>query len=151
MEESKGRGSPVDLTSEDTQDLLFRTLLGFNPTTPINTQPKGDEFQEYMNTEHFEWAKEWAKQSLTAEERTALKQQLLRDGFGGDGSDHFYSFCRRSWQEDKNTTHCRTCGECMEWREWHCGTCNKCSYGISFPCDGCGGVSDSYAMTQEYS
>lgn len=40
--------------------------------------------------------------------------------------------------------HCSVCGECMDWREWHCGSCKKCSYGISLPCRGCGGVSNTY-------
>lgn len=49
----------------------------------------------------------------------------------------FYSFCRKGFEEDHCTWHCRHCKRCRDWREWHCQGCNKCSYGVTFPCSTC--------------
>ncbi|KAI1323083.1 hypothetical protein F5Y16DRAFT_353459 [Xylariaceae sp. FL0255] len=48
------------------------------------------------------------------------------------------------WEQGNCTRHCPACRERVHWREWHCGVCNKCTYGITIPCHGCGGVSNSY-------
>ncbi len=39
---------------------------------------------------------------------------------------------------------CSKCGEVYwysfrDWREWHCETCHRCTYGVTLPCEGCGG------------
>lgn len=103
------------------------------------------------------WNKKWAKavSSANEEEQRRLKQYLLRKaffqvpGYPADAWDWWFSFCRDSWQEDGNTTHCWVCGECQDWREWHCKVCNKCTYGVSIRCK-CGGVSQEYhSMNQE--
>ncbi|KAI0198320.1 hypothetical protein F4808DRAFT_436606 [Astrocystis sublimbata] len=49
-----------------------------------------------------------------------------------------------AWVDDNSTSHCPVCRECADWREWHCKTCKKCTYGLSLPCQGCGGVSNMY-------
>lgn len=70
-------------------------------------------------------------------------KELFRRGLGC--SYHwFYSFCRRSWQEDHCTWHCPVCKECNDWLEWHCKICNECTYGLTIPCENCGGVTESY-------
>jgi hypothetical protein len=70
-------------------------------------------------------------------------RELLGDG-ENDSWGYWFSLCRDSWERDGNTSHCWTCGECMDWRDWHCGKCNKCTYGVSIPCEKCGGVSEQY-------
>jgi hypothetical protein len=69
-------------------------------------------------------------------------QALLRDGLADEEGMRYYSFCRGQWEQGDCTWHCRDCGECNDWREWHCGKCKKCTYGVSIPCQGCGGVSE---------
>ncbi|CAG8975793.1 hypothetical protein HYALB_00008234 [Hymenoscyphus albidus] len=110
------------------------------------------------------WKKAWkglqASSNPSPEEQDALLNDLLLAGLGVASRprettlfkyfDHYCSFCMRSWQDDGNTSHCRTCGECMNWREWHCKVCNICTYGASIPCEGCGGVSDTYAFAQRH-
>ncbi|KAI1172798.1 hypothetical protein F4777DRAFT_488148 [Nemania sp. FL0916] len=107
-------------------------------------------------------------QQLLNKRRVELQQELLRTGLLKDGNDMvFFSFCRGgrggwdwglqmrrhrssqlelagAWESSENTWHCPVCRECMDWREWHCGNCKKCAYGVSIPCDGCGGVSEMY-------
>lgn len=58
----------------------------------------------------------------------------------------YYSFCADAWADDVNINHCLPCGKCVPWRAWHCATkgCNQCWYGVSIPCEKCGGVSDMY-------
>ena len=80
-------------------------------------------------------------------------QALFRYGLGVDVTcyrdRYFYSFCRGAWEEKSHTWHCQVCHECNDWREWHCGKCKKCTYGISIPCNECGGVSDSWQEMKE--
>ena len=95
------------------------------------------------------WKKTWAgHETFTIVEREKQIQALLRHSLskGGEESSSmwYYSFCREAWVQDDCTWHCRTCGECNDWREWHCGTCKKCTYGVSLPCQGCGGVSEMW-------
>ena len=78
------------------------------------------------------------------EQKRILAQELLRLGASESESIIWFSFCRESWQSLESTSHCWVCKECMDWREWHCGKCNKCTYGVSLPCEGCDGVSDTY-------
>ena len=54
---------------------------------------------------------------------------------------YWYSFCWDDVVQDNCTWHCEVCGACRDWREWHCKTCNRCTYGVTLPCDGCGGKS----------
>lgn len=98
------------------------------------------------------WSAKW--NSLSPEEQTGekgvlLQQTLNRLAFTETREytcrDFSFSFCRgNQWQDCDHTSHCRVCGDCMDWREWHCARCDKCTYGVSLPCDGCGGVSNLY-------
>jgi hypothetical protein len=77
------------------------------------------------------------------EQRLVLAQQINRLGLS-EGCEYWFSFCRNTWVSEPSATHCWECGNCMEWREWHCDNCNKCRYGVSIPCKGCGGTSESH-------
>ncbi len=55
-------------------------------------------------------------------------------------TDLYYSFCgaREGLEQSTCSWHCRSCGECEDWRVWHCKGCNTCKYGASTsPCDKC--------------
>lgn len=130
-----------------TRRSLFDMALGTTPSLG-DLDPCGDEGVQ-------PWLAEW--NGLPAAEREGvrgveLQQELNRTAFTKGRADDrvqgvFYSFCRSDtdpWESDAHTWHCRTCGECMDWRGWHCGKCNKCSYGVSIPCQGCKGVESSY-------
>ena len=52
------------------------------------------------------------------------------------GEVYWYSFCWDEVVQDSCTWHCEICGTC---RDWHCETCNRCTYGVTLPCEGCGG------------
>lgn len=80
-------------------------------------------------------------------EKIALAQKINRRGASQDCTYYWYSFCRGGWVKTDNTTHCWECRECMDWREWHCKKCKKCTYGISLPCEVCGGVCEMYHMS----
>ncbi|CZT20259.1 uncharacterized protein RCC_06117 [Ramularia collo-cygni] len=110
------------------------------------------------------WLKEWKDEKSTLEQKDIAEHnnKLLRYGLfknPNDLSDSFYSFCRGmanfepggdlgTWEQDSCTWHCPVCKECNDWREWHCGKCKKCTYGVSIPCEGCGGVSDTWHWGQ---
>ena len=134
------------------------------PSSLLSAQPRGEvfsnaDFDEFL----FGWAKEWAEAGRDVQsddeegqQLRELTQGLLRYGLArehDDGGENYrrfwYSFCREGWEQDSCTHHCETCGECMDWREWHCAVCDKCTYGISIPCEGCGGVSDGYSDAME--
>lgn len=120
-------------------------LLGVKTGTPVAAQqPCGDVFEEWYDQEMADWATEWRRPGITVAEKDTLTRILFRAGLAMGSRMKFYSFCRNGWESDDHTEHCEICKECNDWREWHCGTCNKCTYGLSFPCAGCGGVSDSY-------
>ena len=112
--------------------------------------PKGDVFHE----EGFDdtvraWKDRWVAGFPNEAERAAHIRALFKYGLGteDDGDAYrrfFYSFCREAWEQNSSTWHCRSCGSCKDWREWHCGRWNECTYGVSIPCEGCGGVSHSY-------
>lgn len=52
---------------------------------------------------------------------------------------YWYSFCLEEVVQDSCTWHCTECRRCRDWREWHCPRCNRCTYGITMPCEHCGG------------
>ena len=120
-------------------------------TIPISA-PNGDVFDGDIGDQDLrEWKKEWMQflQSPRApDQQEDLVQALLRHGLSTTKDDGhkpwFFSFCRGCWVENHCTWHCKTCGECQDWKEWHCSTCRKCTFGVSNPCDGCGGVSQTY-------
>ena len=121
--------------------------MGVDDGSPLTAQPLGEVFQEDGFDEDLaKWAVKWAEPDLAPEEREVLQKELFRAGLGVDDeiSMSFYSFCRNGWEQDDCTTHCSACGECNDWREWHCKNCNTCTYGKSFPCEGCRGVSNMY-------
>ncbi|KAI0419491.1 hypothetical protein F5X98DRAFT_335233 [Xylaria grammica] len=121
-----------------------------------------------------EWQEKWDELETMSSGRTGnrlqlhdrraeLQRALLRMGLLQTYSyNYFFSFCRGggrwgediadsvqlfpggSWEQETCTWHCPVCRECNDWREWHCATCNKCKYGVSLPCDGCGGVTYVY-------
>lgn len=57
------------------------------------------------------------------------------------GSNYFFSFCRDDVEQEEQTWHCNDCKECHDWRVWRCESCNNCTYGVSLPCEHCGGKS----------
>jgi hypothetical protein len=121
----------------------------------LNAEPTPDVFKhDDYDKNLFQLGKDWARPGVTEEERSSLLKVLFRAAFGVDPEkgykEYFYSFCRDSWQQDSCTSHCEICGECNDWREWHCKVCNVCTYGVSLPCEGCGGVSETYAQMQRY-
>lgn len=143
---------PIELPSDDTQDRLLRTLMGIEQEATISSRPTFEPFQADYGfcPELIDWTAKWTNTSLTVDERSALKQELFRFGLGENNEMWFYSFCRGSWQQGDCTTHCPICDECNDWREWHCTVCNKCTYGVSLPCEGCGGISQTYMDMQKH-
>lgn len=99
---------------------------------------------------YVEWRAKWdaaSEQSDEDETRKKLQQEMNRLAFSKNngGMMMYFSFCCGDvWVQEDCTWHCRICGECNDWREWHCGKCNKCTYGVSLPCEGCGGVDYGY-------
>jgi len=142
----------MDLKDEEVREDLRCMLMNVDEDSPVNAKPEGDVFKERINEEMGAWAEEWIKTYVTAERRKELVNVLLVNGLGIDDDNkkimdrHYFSFCRGSgyWVQDNTTSHRGRCGKCKDWREWHCKKCNRCNYGISIPCDGCGGVSDMY-------
>ena len=143
-----------DLKTVDIQ-ILRRRMMGLKGRD-VNYIPKGEVFHEDGFDDRLRaWKDRWVAGFQNEVEKTAHVRALFKYGLGtaddGDGyRSFFYSFCRGGWEQDSCTWHCRTCGECKDWREWHCGRCNECAYGVSIPCDGCGGVSDSYDPNERY-
>ncbi len=72
-------------------------------------------------------------------EEAALKDLL--DDYNCQVCDtpYWFSFCWNAVAEEDQTWHCDVCRMCRDWREWHCPRCNRCTYGVTLPCDGCGG------------
>lgn len=116
-------------------DLDFDSLV-----TELSKEAYDCVCDEFLET----WKEKAAELSET--DMPAHKNELLERGLFEDaaGSRWFYSFCRSGWTESHCTWHCPTCKECNDWREWHCKQCDRCTYGISIPCENCGGVSDMY-------
>ncbi|CAF1098371.1 unnamed protein product [Rotaria sordida] len=86
-----------------------------------------------------EWTKKW--QTINENEKLAHTQKLFQMLLSDDKTMHYYSFCHHDLFQENCYWHCVVCQECVKWREWHCGECNKCTYGVSLPCEGCGGRS----------
>lgn len=131
---------------------LGSILMG-TPEGDMDSMPKGDAFQDGFDLYLQEWAAAW--KDMSADNKPAHIRKLILYGLfnpcEGDGlpetgawRSYYYSFCRKYWEQDSCTWHCKVCKECNDWREWHCKECKQCTYGISIPCEGCGGVSSSY-------
>lgn len=115
----------------------------------------GDDAFEFDST-----LQEWKERKVILQEKDLPEHinKLLRYGLFNDPEnvgEYYYSFCRGTsrydpngsigtWEQDSCTWHCPVCKECNDWREWHCGKCKKCTYGVSIPCEGCGGVSEMF-------
>jgi hypothetical protein len=106
------------------------------------------ESEQELDKLHERWRTIQGTVPSKPEQRLVLAQEINRYGLS-ENSGYWFSFCRNTWVSDTCTSHCRECRECMDWREWHCGKCNKCRYGLSLPCEGCGGVSDTYESGHE--
>ena len=128
-------------------ELLDRLFELKRPRKLDSIVARGDAFK--FDTELKEWAKIWnglaGSEKLRAQDKI---QALFRHAFTESPDSHsqfWYSFCRGDWVQDDCTWHYRICDKYNDWREWHCGTCKKCTYGISIPCQGCGGTSSTAA------
>lgn len=81
-------------------------------------------------------------------ELVALRKLLDRYSCNECDELYWYSFCLGEIVQDSCTWHCTDCGTCRDWREWHCPTCNRCTYGVTMPCQNCGGRKrDSWMST----
>lgn len=128
----------------DIEDLRCK-LMGVR-RGDLTSAPMDDAFDENFNYEPAKW-KDRRINSIAAGDEAPKEphiQALLRNGLADEEGMRYYSFCRGQWERGDCTWHCRDCGECNDWREWHCGKCKKCTYGVSIPCQGCGGVSELY-------
>lgn len=134
----------------DVEDLRCK-LMGVR-RDDITSAPMGDAFDEDCDYKLAEWKQKWVNGIATSDEgaKNAHIKALLRHGLVDERSMWYYSFCRGSrgnqgmLVQDSCTWHCRDCGECNDWREWHCGKCKECTYGVSIPCQGCGGVTEMH-------
>jgi len=153
LDKSAKSRKPVDLKNPAVQE-TFRSMLFGVKNGDLNAKPKDDMFlDDFYDQDLFQLGQNWIKPGVTEEERMLLLKALFISAFGEDPAKGykawFYSFCRKSWQQDSCTSHCEICGECNDWREWHCKVCNACTYGVSLPCEGCGGVSETYAAMKD--
>ena len=108
--------------------------------------PNNDAFDEGMDEELGEWKNKWVGNIAATDDEVAKKkhvQDLFRISLAENQGMWWNSFCRGQWVQDDCTWHCRECGKCNDWKEWHCARCNKCTYGVSLPCRGCGGVTET--------
>jgi hypothetical protein len=135
------------------QEKLRSILMGVN-AGDWDAKPRGDAFADFMDKDQAKLAEDWVKPGVTRDEKESLMRTVFRKGLATDEDGRagmlFYSFCRRCWEQDSCTSHCSRCGECNDWREWHCKVCDTCTYGISLPCEGCGGVSESYHDAKQF-
>lgn len=76
------------------------------------------------------------------DEEVALRHLLDEYSCAKCGESYWYSFCWGQVVQDSCSWHCEICHTCRDWREWHCPVCNKCTYGVTLPCENCGGGSD---------
>lgn len=135
-----------DKAAVDTERLRCR-LMGVRPGDNT-TAPSDDVFDEFFHDELHEWKKQWIDASLEKQKKE-LVHRPLRHGLADEQRMFWYSFCRDAWVQDDCTWHCVDCGECNDWCEWHCVKCRKCTYGVSLPCEGCGGVTGTRAYLAE--
>ncbi|KAJ4423194.1 hypothetical protein N0V82_002188 [Gnomoniopsis sp. IMI 355080] len=82
------------------------------------------EITEYDDP-YLEWRTKWDALSKPEQEvEVGLRQEMNRMAFTKNDSSMtvFFSLCRQPghWESANETWHCKTCGECMNWREWHC-------------------------------
>ena len=77
-------------------------------------------------------------------EQVPLKNLLDYYNCSECGEAYWYSFCWGEVVQDNCTWHCEKCNTCRDWREWHCETCERCTYGVTLPCEGCGGRKRGY-------
>ena len=70
-----------------------------------------------------------------------VELRLLLEGYACQQCDTpaWFSFCWQMAVDADHTWHCNVCGRCRDWREWHCPRCNRCTYGVTLPCEHCGG------------
>ncbi|KAF7899445.1 hypothetical protein EAF00_003781 [Botryotinia globosa] len=137
----KAQGPDLDLDSAFTQEELRSNIMGVDEKRYYDA-PQGTVFHDGSDPEIQQLGEEWLK-AKTETERKPIRMKLFRKAFVEDGR-YYFSFCSGGWEEFTSTVHCSVCDECNDWRDWHCKDCGKCSYGISIPCDGCGGVSNGY-------
>ena len=144
----KKAGIDFDLAQPGTvSELLDRLFELKRPGKLDSIVARCDAFR--FDTELEEWARIWNGLASSEKLRAQVKiQALFKHALTESPDSHsqfWYSFCRGDWVQDDWTWHCRICDVCNDWREWHCGTCKKCTYGISIPCQGCGGTSTGAA------
>ncbi|KAK5688788.1 hypothetical protein LTS10_000766 [Elasticomyces elasticus] len=129
----------------------LRSLLMGTPVGDMVSDPQADAFQEDFSDEYLlEWAAAW--KTMDTRDKPAHVRKLVMFGLfepcEGDGLPEcrswFFSGCRGFWEDESCTWHCKVCKECNDWKEWHCRNCKKCTFGVTIPCEGCGGVSDTY-------
>lgn len=110
-----------DLNTIDIE-ILRRKMMGLKRRVGDDI-PKGDVFhEEGLDDSLRAWKDQWVAGFSNESERTAHVRALFKSGLGteddGDGRRRFfYSFCREEWEQNSSTWHCRTCGECKDWRE----------------------------------
>lgn len=81
-----------------------------------------------------------AKMELPCQcEQVPLRDIINQYSCSKCGELYWYSFCWEDVVQDSCTWHCTKCRMCRDWQEWHCPRCNRCTYGVTLPCDGCGG------------
>ncbi|KAF2497825.1 hypothetical protein BU16DRAFT_326169 [Lophium mytilinum] len=135
----------VDLTDSEFVELIRSTIFQVRKGDMVKP-PQDDIFEEGMIGSLHELADAWVDPGATPQMKEDAMRAILREGLGVESEGfrmYYYSFCRNTSVQDDCTSHCATCGDCMDWREWHCNTCKKCTYGVSLPCK-CGGVSSMY-------
>jgi len=86
------------------------------------------------------WSKKWNR--IKKNEKLTHMQKLFRMLLSDDTTTNYYSFCDDDIADDNCDWHCIKCKQCLDWREWHCANCNKCTYGLTLPCERCGGKSE---------
>jgi hypothetical protein len=134
----------IEADADDVVENLRIELMGVE-YGDYESAPKWGVFQEGDDKQMTAWAEKWKiKKAGDEAEREELVRELLRYGVGEERGKtrmggYWYSFCQGYWVQDDCTWHCRICKECGEWRDWHCRECNASTYGVSLPCDGCGG------------
>ncbi|CAF0779286.1 unnamed protein product [Adineta steineri] len=102
-----------------------------------------DNYSEVCSIEEDfeEWTQKW--KMIDQDHKLAHMQTLFRMLLSDDETTgRYYSFCQDYLVQENLKWHCIKCQECMDWREWHCGICDKCTYGVTLPCEGCGGRSE---------
>lgn len=72
----------------------------------------------------------------TVADEALSDKELVMEHISSDATGMtFYSACAQGMVMSHNVWHCRTCGECRDWRIYHCGDCNKCQNNSKLPCE----------------